>query len=223
MKLAYKGVLLAAISNVAYWNFISHRTKRKRQKTYNSNVLSPLQETFCSCRAHSIYLQQIFISMSLTISFLVLPHSALWALQPMVKLGLCFTVSLQTVGRTPCAGDQPVARPLHTKDNTNIHASSGIRTHNPSVRAGENSSCLRQRGHCYRPLALYASLTNILFLTQGAYYFAPSTVCCKSNIIRYAYIYVDASSNIIMIFEQDGKTLCLLTGRDPNNVPTFFF
>jgi hypothetical protein len=71
-------------------------------------------------------------------------------------------VSLQflnprTVGRTPCTEDQPVARPLHTQDNTNteltqtdIHALSGIRTHDPSVRAGEDSSRLRPRRHCDR-------------------------------------------------------------------------
>jgi hypothetical protein len=34
--------------------------------------------------------------------------------------------------------------------NTNIHASSGILTHDPSVRASEESSCLRPRGYCDR-------------------------------------------------------------------------
>jgi hypothetical protein len=33
---------------------------------------------------------------------------------------------------------------------TNIHASSGIRTHDLSAGAGEDSSCLRSRGHCDR-------------------------------------------------------------------------
>jgi hypothetical protein len=33
---------------------------------------------------------------------------------------------------------------------TDIHALSGIRTHDPSVRAGEDSSCLRPRCHCDR-------------------------------------------------------------------------
>jgi hypothetical protein len=32
----------------------------------------------------------------------------------------------------------------------NIHTLSGIRTHDPSVRAGEHISCLRPRGHCNR-------------------------------------------------------------------------
>jgi hypothetical protein len=38
---------------------------------------------------------------------------------------------------------QPAARPLPTQDNTDIHALSGIRTHDPSVPASEDISCLR--------------------------------------------------------------------------------
>jgi hypothetical protein len=34
--------------------------------------------------------------------------------------------------------------------HTDIHAMSGIRTHDPNVLAGEHSSCLRLRGHCDR-------------------------------------------------------------------------
>jgi hypothetical protein len=47
---------------------------------------------------------------------------------------------LQTVGMTPYAGDQPVEMPVPTEENTNteetrtdIHTSSGIRNHDPSV------------------------------------------------------------------------------------------
>jgi hypothetical protein len=36
---------------------------------------------------------------------------------------------------------------IHTPNN---HALSGIRTHDPSVRASEDSSCLRLRGYCDR-------------------------------------------------------------------------
>jgi hypothetical protein len=32
--------------------------------------------------------------------------------------------------------------------NANIHSLSRIRTHDPNVRAGENISCLKPRGHC---------------------------------------------------------------------------
>jgi hypothetical protein len=36
----------------------------------------------------------------------------------------------------------------HTKTHTDIHALSRIRTHDPSVQANEDSSCLRPCGHC---------------------------------------------------------------------------
>jgi hypothetical protein len=42
-------------------------------------------------------------------------------------------------------------RYLHTNTKLtqiSIHALSGIRTHDPSVRAGEDISCLRAYGHC---------------------------------------------------------------------------
>jgi hypothetical protein len=54
-------------------------------------------------------------------------------------------------------GDQPVARPLPAhrttqtqNKRTNIHALSGIRNHDPSVRTAEDGSCLRPRGNCDR-------------------------------------------------------------------------
>jgi hypothetical protein len=67
------------------------------------------------------------------------------ALQPL-NLGRFFSfLILHTVGRTPWTGNQPVARPLlahrttQTQDkSTDIHASSRIRTHDPSVRTGED-------------------------------------------------------------------------------------
>jgi hypothetical protein len=61
---------------------------------------------------------------------------------------LQFRDLLYTVGRTPWTGDQPVARPLPTyrttqtqnkRTYTNIHALSGIRPYDPSVRASEDS------------------------------------------------------------------------------------
>jgi hypothetical protein len=40
--------------------------------------------------------------------------------------------------------------------HTDIHVLSGIRTHDPSVRASEDSSCLRSRGHCARLVGILA-------------------------------------------------------------------
>jgi hypothetical protein len=59
-----------------------------------------------------------------------------------------------TDGRTPWTRDKPSqGRYLHTGQhkhsinaNTDIHALSGIRTHDPSVQACEDSPCLRPRG-----------------------------------------------------------------------------
>jgi hypothetical protein len=56
----------------------------------------------------------------------------------------------KTVGRTPCTGEEHIATPLPIQTQKNIHALSGIRTHDPSVRASEDSSCLRPLGHCDR-------------------------------------------------------------------------
>jgi hypothetical protein len=38
----------------------------------------------------------------------------------------------------------------HTHTHTDIRALSGIRTHDPSLRVSEDSSCLGPRGHCDR-------------------------------------------------------------------------
>jgi hypothetical protein len=65
---------------------------------------------------------------------------------------------------TPWMSDQPVARSLPTHRTTqtieaytNIHALSGIQTHDPSFRATENRSCLRPHDHCDRQL-LYSDV-----------------------------------------------------------------
>jgi hypothetical protein len=56
--------------------------------------------------------------------------------------------------------------------NTDIHALSGTRTHDPSVRASEDSSCLRPRGHCDLPqlnilVAIILSLPRFHPLNQS--------------------------------------------------------
>jgi hypothetical protein len=64
---------------------------------------------------------------------------------------------LYTVGTTPWTGNQPVASPLPAhrttqiqNKRTHIHALSGIRTHDYSVRVSKDCSWLRPRGHCDR-------------------------------------------------------------------------
>jgi hypothetical protein len=48
----------------------------------------------------------------------------------------------------------------HRTKQTNIRTLSGIGTHDPSVRASEDISCLRPRGHCVRPNAHIVSQTT---------------------------------------------------------------
>jgi hypothetical protein len=77
---------------------------------------------------------------------------------------------LFTIDRTPWTNDQLNARPLpkHWTAQTqnkhiykpNIHALSGIRTHDPSVRESEERSCLRARGHCDRRLYFHMHNSN---------------------------------------------------------------
>jgi hypothetical protein len=80
---------------------------------------------------------------------------------------LQFRNLFSTDDRTPWTSDQLVGRPLpiHTirqtqNKRTDIHALSGIRTHDPSIGVSKDSSCLRQRGNCDRRYSLF-TLPNI--------------------------------------------------------------
>jgi hypothetical protein len=98
----------------------------------------------------------IYLSVCLSVCLPIYP----WLYSPFLELGrfFSFVIFFHIVGETPWTGDQPVARPLPThntaqtqnKHNTDIHVSNGIRTHDPSVRVGEDCSCLRLCGHCDR-------------------------------------------------------------------------
>jgi hypothetical protein len=79
------------------------------------------------------------------------------ALQP-VNFGHVFSFLIYTHSAGPFGRgiSSLQGRYLHTKQHKHrithiyIHTSSRIRTHDPSVRAGEEGSCLRPRGHCHR-------------------------------------------------------------------------
>jgi hypothetical protein len=88
---------------------------------------------------------------------ITLMASSFMSLQPFVGLGRLFTSLIYTqsagiLGRviSPSQGLY-----LHTgqhkhRINAYIHALIGIRTHDPSVPASEDSSCVTPRGHCDR-------------------------------------------------------------------------
>jgi hypothetical protein len=93
------------------------------------------------------------VCLSIYISIYLWLYSPLLGPWPFCQFLNLFTQSVGLPGRriSPLQG-----RYLHTgqhKHRINVHrhhASCGIRTHDPSVWAGEDSSCLRQRGHCDR-------------------------------------------------------------------------
>jgi hypothetical protein len=71
----------------------------------------------------------------------------LWTL----TLFFCFLMYTQSVGLLGLGISLSQGRYLHTEQtHTDIYALSGIRTQDPSVRAGEDGSCLRPRVHCDR-------------------------------------------------------------------------
>jgi hypothetical protein len=83
-----------------------------------------------------------------------------WLYSPLLGPGLFFIFVIfftQTVGLLGRVINPSQGRYLHTGQHkhkinahTDIHALSRIRTHDPSVRASEDSSCLRPRGQCER-------------------------------------------------------------------------
>jgi hypothetical protein len=73
---------------------------------------------------------------------------------PTLEHKVDFSVSLIifTDGSIPWTADQLVARPLPKQRTTqthtpNIHAFSGIRTHDPCFRVSEDSACIRSLGY----------------------------------------------------------------------------
>jgi hypothetical protein len=81
-----------------------------------------------------------------------MPCTFLLVVQPLWALATFLSPDLLVVGRTPWTSDQLFARPLpkHRTARTqnkhihtpNIHALSGIRTHDHDVRASEDSSAI---------------------------------------------------------------------------------
>jgi hypothetical protein len=120
------------------------------------------------------------------------------ALQPFVGPGLFFSLVIftQTVGLLGQVMSPTQGRYLHTgqhkhkiNSDTDIHALSGIRTHDTSVRASEDGSCLRTRGLRDR---LYLSVNAIVCnLVTVLYYFR--------QVCRTVIIFITTSSNLLNV------------------------
>jgi hypothetical protein len=78
-------------------------------------------------------------------------------------------------------------RYLHTvqhkhriKAHTNIHALRGIRTHDPSVQANEDRSCLIPRNHCDRQLMFHIQEFSVLLN-----FWTVSIICYSNAMFRF--------------------------------------
>jgi hypothetical protein len=129
---------------------------RLQSHSYTWQYATRLTKRFLFLFPHLFLFISVFVFLFLSLFFILL----LWFYSPLLGLGRFFSfLILYTVGRTPWTGDQSVARPLPihriNAHNTDIHALSGIRTHDLSVRASEDSSWLRPRSHCDRPAKIF--------------------------------------------------------------------
>jgi hypothetical protein len=107
-----------------------------------------------------------------------------------------------SVGRTPWTGDQAIARPLSTQrtiqtQNKCIKISNGIRTHDPSVRAGDDLSCLRPSGHCEGQNFIN---TNSKFLLLFLFVFH-SIMYCASTMKHRKYFVDTLNENFLSLYE----------------------
>jgi hypothetical protein len=69
-----------------------------------------------------------------------------------------------------------------------MHASTGIRNHDPNVRAGEDGSCLRPRDHCER-LVIYLHTKFLMSNASGSLVIAVKPKA-KQNIVRAPCYYL---------------------------------
>jgi t-SNARE complex subunit (syntaxin) len=72
----------------------------------------------------------------------------------------------------------------HRKTQTHIHVSSGIRTHDPSVRSVEDSTCLRPRGHWDRHFIIIIIVVVVVVVVVVVFRIAEDFIIVKLHIHR---------------------------------------
>jgi hypothetical protein len=159
--------------------------------------------------------------------------------------GLCFNFVIfitQTVGVLGRGMSPSQGRYLHIGQHkhrinacTNIRDLSGIRTHDPSVRANEDSTCLRPRGHRDRPSPEYWKRNNKLFenLPHTKYEYSGMqwqtrvafTANLRANYIRVVFAAIQFRNFWLAIYclttwSEIYQTLCL--SLDPYGCETWY-
>jgi hypothetical protein len=118
----------------------------------------------CNRKLDAIYYRDLRISLSTHFMYYYYYDST--ALRWVLAAFLAFSSYTQSVGFLGRGISPSQGLFLHTEQykhrinelNTDFHALSGIRAHDPSVRASEDISCLRLRDQCVRPTSYYITL-----------------------------------------------------------------
>jgi hypothetical protein len=129
---------------VASWQWYEHGSRGMFivRSLYQVTSSGDIEDFMC------VTITEIFIPLSFCLSMALQPFVGPWLLFQFLNLLHSRQDSLDGGSAhrkaTTCAEDSTNTEKTHT----DIHASSGIWTHDPSVWAGEDSSCLRPLGHC---------------------------------------------------------------------------
>jgi hypothetical protein len=168
---------------------LDSQSRYEIQMTYAVNLPQRISHTTMSAvsRWHLsnsriyFYIRLSFSSLSVCLSIYLWPYSP-------CGLGRFFSFLIYILGRTPWTGDQP-GRYVHTDEH--IHRINAYRhaclewvsNHNPSVRADQDSSCLRPRGHW--PLSSASISNNSL---KYSVQFCPGFLCLQFVTKMYLFL-----------------------------------
>jgi hypothetical protein len=144
---------------VGVWSSPLSSNYCRRQENMYLYIHSPV-------RLYGVVLNYLNTRRNLPLRFEYKPYSFIhqWLYSPLLGPDLFFSFVIfftQTIGLLGRVISPSQGRYRHTwqqkhkiNAHTHIHALSGIRTYDPSVRASEDSSYLRPRGHCDRHKSL---------------------------------------------------------------------
>jgi hypothetical protein len=160
-------------------------------------------------------------------SFINSSTALCWTLAFSSSFVISFT---QTVGLLGWVISPSQGRYLYTRQHkhrinahTNINALNGIRTNNPSVRASEDSSCLRPRGHCdWRIIFIGHQIKRKHFPSWSELLFWEETLnhSCNRNILKgntvwgqgnYRFLFLNGEAvPVLLMRESSCHNMCAL-------------
>jgi hypothetical protein len=139
-------ILLTQSVNAAFFTVASHWICRIEQVRWNGNTsgLYSASSRLDFRPGHRLFCRSCF---SPFFSVALPAHSGPW---PLIQFRNHFSQTVGLLGRVIIPSQSLYLNTGQHKHTPNIHVLSGIRTHDPSVRTSEDSSCLRPRGYCDR-------------------------------------------------------------------------